>query len=172
MENIRVEKEDGSFDYGIADPIQVSYWSAQTKKIQLGELTVDEVMDRFEKYLNKKISEVKSSGDPIKRSRAEQAAMGLPACPLCGGKVASGKFGYYCSTYKESGCKLSIPNEMAGKKLTDNQKKGLLEGKKVHAKGFTSKAGKQFDADIVLNKSTGKVEFDFSSSQKSFPKKK
>ena len=172
VENIRQVKDDGSFDYGIADPVQVAYWSAQNKQIQLGEKTVDDVMASFEKYLNKKISDLKSSGDPIKRSRAEQAALGLPVCPLCGGKVASGKFGYYCSTYKESGCKLSIPNEMAGKKLTDNQKKGLLEGKKIHAKGFKSKAGKEFEADVVLNKETGKVEFDFSSSQKSFPKKK
>ena len=164
-------KDDGSFDYGIADPVQVAYWSAQNKQIQLGEKTVDEVMESFIRYLNKKIEDLKTSGDPIKRSRAEQASLGLPVCPLCGGKVASGKFGFYCSTYKESGCKLSIPNEMAGKKLTDNQKKGLLEGKKIHAKGFTSKAGKQFEADIKLNKETGKVEFDFSSSQKSFPKK-
>jgi hypothetical protein len=45
------------------------------------------------------------------------------------------------------------------------------KGKKIHAKGFKSKAGKQFEADIVLNKSTGKVEFDFSSSQNNFKKK-
>lgn len=172
IENIRQPKEDGTYDYGIADPMQVAYWSSQNKLIQLGELQVADVLEKFYKYLNKKLDDLKASGDPIKRSRAEQAALGLPACPLCGGKVASGKFGYYCSTYKESGCKLSIPNEMAGKKLTDNQKKGLLEGKKIHAKGFKSKAGKEFEADVVLNKETGKVEFDFSSAQKNFPKKK
>ena len=164
IENIRQEKEDGSFDYGLSDPMQVAFWSAQNKQIQLGEKTVDDVMINFEKYINKKIIELKSSGEPIKRSRAEQASMGLPVCPLCGGKLLAGKFGIYCSTYKESGCKLSIPNEMASKTLTDNQKKGLLEGKKIHAKGFKSKAGKVFEADIKLNKSTGKVEFDFSSS--------
>ena len=129
-------------------------------------------MSNFEKYLNKKIEEIKASGDPVKRVYGKAAVEAdLPTCPLCGGKVSSGKFGYYCSTYKESGCKLSIPNEMAGKALTDNQKKGLLQGKKIHAKGFKSKAGKQFEADIVLNKSTGKVEFDFSSSQNNFKKK-
>lgn len=161
VENISMKKEDGSVDMGIADPVQVAYWSSQNKLIQLGEKTVNEVMDSFIKYLNKKISDLKSSGDPIKRSRAEQASIGLPPCPLCGSKVSSGKFGYFCSTYKESGCRLSVPNEMASKTLTDNQKKGLLEGKKIHAKGFKSKAGKLFEADIVLNKTTGKVEFDF-----------
>ena len=172
VENIRQLKEDNTYDFGMGDPMQVAYWSAQNKQIQLGEKTVDEVMDSFIKYLNKKIADLKASGDPIKMSRAEAAAQGLPPCPLCGGKVAAGKFGYYCSTYKESGCKLSIPNEMASKTLTDNQKKGLLEGKKVHAKGFKSKAGKDFEADIVLNKETGKVEFDFSAPKKPYPNKK
>ena len=161
VEHIRTLKEDGSYDLGMGDPIQVAYWSSQRQAIQMGEKTVDDVMDSFVKYLNKKIADIKTSGDPIKRSRAEQASLGLPACPLCGSKVLSGKFGYFCSTYKESHCPLSIPNEMAGKTLTDNQKKGLLEGKKIHAKGFKSKAGKIFEADIKLNKETGKVEFDF-----------
>ena len=162
IENIRQEKEDGTYDYGIADPVQVAYWSSQNKLIQLGELQLDDVVDNFHKYLNKKIAELKTSGDPIKRVYNKSSATdSLPVCPLCGGKVASGKYGYYCSTYKESGCKLSIPNEMASKTLTDNQKLGLLQGKKIHAKGFKSKAGKTFEADIVLNKSTGKVEFDF-----------
>jgi DNA topoisomerase-3 len=172
IEYIRREKEDGTYDYGIADPVQVAYWASKDSMVQQGEKNVAEVMDEFYAYLNRKIDEVKSSGEPVKQLFGKAAVEAkLPACPLCGGKVASGKFGYYCSTYKESGCKLSIPNEMAGKKLTDNQKKGLLEGKKIHAKGFTSKAGKQFEADVVLNKSTGKVEFDFSSSQKNYPKK-
>lgn len=167
VECIRHEKEDGTYDYGIADPIQVAFWSAQDKRVQLGEKTTDEVLDSFNKYLNKKISEVKASGDPIKRQfGAAAVAASLPACPLCGGKVASGKFGFYCSTYKESGCKLSIPNEVAGKKLTDGQKTGLLEGKKMKMKGFKSKAGKSFDAALFLNKDTGKVEFDFGTPSK------
>ena len=172
VENIRKEKDDGTFDYGFAEPMQVAYWSAQNKQIQLGERTVDDVLNEFEQYIRKAIAEVKSSGEPIKRAYGQSAEVdSLPPCPLCGGKVASGKFGYYCSTYKESGCKLSIPNEMASKKLADGQKRGLLEGRKMHVKGFKSKAGKSFEADIFLNKDTGKVEFDFSSSQKSYPKK-
>ena len=172
IENIRKEKGDGTFDYGFAEPMQVAYWSAQNKQIQLGERTVEDVLDEFEQYIRKAIAEVKSSGEPIKRAYGQSAEVdSLPPCPLCGGKVASGKFGYYCSTYKESGCKLSIPNEMASKKLADGQKRGLLEGRKMHVKGFKSKAGKSFEADIFLNKDTGKVEFDFSSSQKSYPKK-
>lgn len=172
IENIRTEKEDGTFDYGIADPVQVAYWSAQNKEIQLGEKNVKDVLDDFYVYLNRKIDELKASGDPIKRAYGQSAEVdSLPPCPLCGGKVASGKFGYYCSTYKESGCKLSIPNEMASKKLSDGQKRGLLEGKHMKCKGFKSKAGKAFEAEIFLNKETGKVEFNFDNTKKDYKKK-
>ena len=171
VENMKQVREDGTVDYGIADPVQVAYWSAQNKQIQLGEKTVDEVMSSFVKYLTKKIADLKASGDPIKMTRAEAAARDIPPCPLCGGKVLSGKFGYYCSTHKESGCKLSIPNEIASKKLTDNQKKGLLQGNRISVKGFKSKAGKAFDAYLKLNPETGRVEFEFNQTKTQSKKK-
>ena len=166
IENIRVEKDDGTFDYGIADPITVAYWSAKYQDVQLGEGNIQESLSELTDYLTKTIEDLKASGEPVKAGFSSPATANLPPCPLCGGRVASGKFGLYCSTYKESGCKLSIPNEMAHKPLTDNQKLGLLEGKKIHAKGFKSKTGKTFEADIILNKQTGKVEFDFSFTEK------
>ena len=166
IENIRVQKEDGTFDYGMADPMTVALWSAKNKEIQLGERNVKTTLEEFNEFLNQTIVDLKASGEPVKAGFSSPATANLPPCPLCGGRVASGKFGWYCSTYKESGCKLSIPNEMAHKQLTDNQKLGLLEGKKIHAKGFKSKTGKSFEADIILNKQTGKVEFDFSFTEK------
>lgn len=166
IENIRVQKEDGTFDYGMADPMTVALWSAKNKEIQLGERNVKTTLEEFNEFLNQTIVDLKASGEPVKAGFSSPATANLPSCPLCGGRVASGKFGLYCSTYKESGCKLSIPNEMAHKPLTDNQKLGLLEGKKIHAKGFKSKTGKAFEADIILNKQTGKVEFDFSFTEK------
>lgn len=166
IENIRVQKEDGTFDYGMADPMTVALWSAKNKEIQLGERNVKTTLEEFNEFLNQTIVDLKASGEPVKAGFSSPATANLPPCPLCGGRVASGKFGLYCSTYKESGCKLSIPNEMAHKPLTDNQKLGLLEGKKIHAKGFKSKTGKAFEADIILNKQTGKVEFDFSFTEK------
>lgn len=162
IEHIRTEKEDGTYDYGLADPLTVALWSAKIQEIQQGERDFKATFDEFVEYVRETINQVKASGEPVKAGFSSPATANLPACPLCGGRVASGRYGYYCSTYKESGCKLSIPNEIAGKALSDNQKLGLLQGKKIHAKGFKSKTGKSFEADIVLNKETGRVEFDFS----------
>ena len=46
----------------------------------------------------------------------------------------------------------------------------VLQGKKIHAKGFKSKTGKLFEADIVLNKETGKVEFSFDNNNQKYNK--
>jgi DNA topoisomerase-3 len=42
----------------------------------------------------------------------------------------------------------------------------IFEGKTVVIKGFTSKAGKKFDARLKLNTETKKVEFDFENKKK------
>jgi DNA topoisomerase-3 len=81
-------------------------------------------------------------------------------CPLCGSKVVKYAWGWGCSNYK-SGCKCSVSAAIAGKKLTDAQAKALFDkGLTSVIKGFTSKAGKPFDAKLKMNE--GKVGFDFS----------
>lgn len=159
IENIRTPKGDG-FDYGIADPVKVAYWSSKAKEIQLGEAKVEEILTSFYDYLEKTISNLKLSGDPIKRSfSSPNSNVDLPKCPCCGSEMKNGKFGFYCSN--RTNCKVSVPNEYCGKKLTEKQQLSLLAGKKVHAKNFKSKAGKDFEADLYLDKSSGKLSFDF-----------
>ena len=46
-------------------------------------------------------------------------------------------------------------DRLCGKALTEKQQINLLQGKKVHAKGFKSKAGKDFEADLYLDKNMG-----------------
>lgn len=64
-----------------------------------------------------------------------------------------------CTGWKE-GCKFYI-GEIAGKKLTDKQVASLFEkGETGKISGFTSKAGKKFDANLKISES-GKIEFVF-----------
>lgn len=156
IENIRVDNGDGTFDYGIADPVNVAYWSSKNKEIQLGNLTVESALTEFEEYLRKTIDDLKKSGTPVKNTSSKSSHK----CPLCGGDVKSGKFGYYCENYKEKGCPLSIPNEIAKKKLTEKQKELLLNGKKIFVDGLKSKANKSFGANLQLG-DDGKVKMTF-----------
>lgn len=76
--------------------------------------------------------------------------------------MIKGKFGYFCSSKKEKGCNFSIPAEICGKKISDTQALKLIEkGKTTVIKGFKSKAGKEFDAALKLDRATGKSNLNF-----------
>ncbi|MBR1481505.1 MAG: topoisomerase C-terminal repeat-containing protein, partial [Ruminococcus sp.] len=86
-------------------------------------------------------------------------------CPSCGKKLVKGKTNVFCSGYKE-GCQFSIPYTLCQKKLTDNQIQMLIHSQRTNViKGFTSKAGKSFDASLKID-SQGKIEFVFPNTKK------
>lgn len=80
------------------------------------------------------------------------------SCPSCGQGIAIKKAGFFCT-----GCGFKIWSTIAGKILTINQAESLIaKGKTSVIKGFTSKAGKAFNAVIVLkDKNSGLTEFEF-----------
>lgn len=88
-------------------------------------------------------------------------------CPLCGGAIKKTSFGYGCVNYKgndENSCRFSI-GQIAGKSLTVSNVKQLLTERKTETiRGFKSKAGKKFDACLILKENEeGKtvISFDF-----------
>ena len=88
-------------------------------------------------------------------------------CPACGGQLVKKSFGYGCANYNpddENSCRFAI-GTIAGKTLSAaNVKQLLTDGKTETLRGFKSKAGKKFDACLVLEKDeNGKpvVNFDF-----------
>lgn len=87
-------------------------------------------------------------------------ADGLPApnCPCCGNSVKVNDKGVFCSN---EDC-LKLWRKVAEKSLSDSQLLALLsKGKTPKIKGFKSKAGKEFEAVLKLNKAEKKVEFEF-----------
>ena len=57
--------------------------------------------------------------------------------------------------------RVSIPKEIKGVILSDQQYKDLLEGKAVKVEGMTSKNGKSFDATLQVNAEKKGIEFIF-----------
>jgi len=85
---------------------------------------------------------------------------GLGPCPVCQAEVRDFPKSYSCSRWKE-GCGFTIWKIVAKKKLSETQVKILMTAKKTDLiKGFKSKAGKPFEAYLLLNQE-GKVEFEF-----------
>ena len=81
-------------------------------------------------------------------------------CPLCQNDVVKGRYGYYCSGYKD-GCKFKINTFICGRVISKSNVIMLLEsGRSSKIQGFKSKkTGKTFDAYLKLEDAD--VKFDF-----------
>lgn len=84
-------------------------------------------------------------------------------CPLCKRKIKIIPGGYVCSANEKNNpnsCRFYI-GKVAGKSLTENQVIQLIKNGRIeNVKGLTSKAGKKFEADLILDKNA-KVSISF-----------
>ena len=86
-------------------------------------------------------------------------------CPRCGGPVLESPKAFGCANWRPEagGCRWVLWKSVAGKTLTPTQAGELLskgETKRV-LKGFTSKAGRKFEARLRMERETGRVSFVF-----------
>lgn len=135
-------------------------WEQRLGNIARGTENADDFKRDFEATVadwTKQIDSTVAKAAPT--YAAAKGALEGVKCPVCGSQIRTTAWGYGCSGFKTNGCKFSI-GEICGKKLTEKQVQKLLkEGKTSEIKGFTSKAGKKFDAKLKLNGT--KIEFDF-----------
>ena len=95
----------------------------------------------------------------IANMKADRVSLG--ECPLCQGGIQETKLSFGCSNWKDRDCKFTIWKSIAGKVISSNMVQALLQtGETDVIEGFKSKAGKSFDAALVLKE--GSVEFKFS----------
>ena len=141
------------------DKYKTSYMGQVLKCVYRGEMTVDESLEVAEH----EIMEVFSS--PVNNSRSPEynGFFGevVGKCPLCGGEVVRGRYGFGCRNYKE-GCKFRIGGNICKRVTTVSDARALLtEGKTEKLTGFVSKKnGKAFEGALKLDEEK-KVVFDF-----------
>ncbi|MDQ7032235.1 MAG: topoisomerase C-terminal repeat-containing protein [Desulfonauticus sp.] len=88
-------------------------------------------------------------------------------CPVCGDEMFLNKGGAFCDQ-----CEIKIWRRVAKKEMTDEELRQLVEKGKVFLKGLISKAGKEFEAYLVLSVSEdGEVDTHFEFSKKDGKKK-
>lgn len=147
----------------LSSPSMTAKWESYLKKIGEGQGTMEVFLNNIVAFLNKTIENapktIESSGvsNAIKKQKESEA---VGSCPVCKkGSMTDRKTFYGCSEYS-NGCKFSISKTIASKKVTEKNVKDLLEkGKTTKIKGFKSKAGKSFDAILIIEKD--KVSFKF-----------
>lgn len=140
------------------DKYKTSELGQALKKVFRNEMSVDESVDLAKKEILDVFAEKQQTTQTDTYNGFYGDEVGV--CPLCGNKVVKGRYGYGCVGYKE-GCKFRIGGVICKRVISLANAKLLLEtGKSTKIQGFTSKAGKPFDA--VLKLEEGKVVFDFS----------
>lgn len=130
-------------DKKISDVELTGVWENDLSKIENGDLSADSFHKGIEEYVKQITNELLSTQVTVKE------AEGLE-CPKCKAKAIH----FYPKVVKctNEGCGLIVFRNKCDKQLTDKQITDLLMKKKTGIiKGFKSKAGKSFDAALVLD---------------------
>lgn len=143
-------------DKMISDVAMTGKWEAALNGIVDGRSKAEAFRAAIVQYTKQITQELLAvQGDTLRTASA--SAIPTAKCPLCGGEV---RLYPKLAKCQNEACGLKIWREIAGKKLSDKSLTELLaKGKTGSIKGFTSKAGKKFEAVLVLK--DGKVEFVF-----------
>ncbi|APC50360.1 hypothetical protein BME96_18940 (plasmid) [Virgibacillus halodenitrificans] len=146
----------------LGSPDMTSKWEAHLKKIGTGEGSQNNFLKNINNFISKTLQELKkkeiseSQVQQVKNSNKKEIGEYLVTEEV---KV------YKCVKKNDPADSFVIFKNKSGKKISQTNIKQLLEkGKTPLMKGFTSKAGKKFDAHLVLKDKN--IIFEFKNSKK------
>ena len=145
-----VPTEKGLVLYSIVKEMKIGnaemtgQWEADLAKIERGEMKEKDFRKDIESYATQITDELLSSKILFPQRRSDIH------CPKCG----KGSLVFYprCAKCSDADCGWTLFRTVAGKSLTDEQLTQLaVNGETGIIKGFTSKAGKRFEASLSLD---------------------
>lgn len=138
----------------LKSPEMTAQWEIKLSDIQEGRIKHTQFMQEIADF-------TRSFIPVIQNSSMVGGKEDFGTCPKCKkGKIYEGNKNFYCSAYRD-GCDFVIWAKMASKRLPYEVIKQLVKDNKTDwVKGFTSKAGKPFDARVELDKEF-KTRFSF-----------
>ena len=145
-----VPTEKGLVLYSIVKEMKIGnaemtgQWEADLAKIERGEMKEKDFRKDIESYATQITDELLSSKILFPQRRSDVH------CPKCG----KGSLVFYprCAKCSDANCGWTLFRTVAGKSLTDEQLTRLaVNGETDIIKGFTSKAGKRFEASLSLD---------------------
>ena len=140
----------------LKSPEMTGQWEKRLHDVANGKEDYHAFVSAMEQTVRDWYAMIASSSSEMYATKEQQLS-----CPFCGARVIK-KNGYFCSAKRETGCAFSIGQEICRKKISDAQALRLIEkGKTTLIKGFKSKAGKEFDAYLVADKTEKKIKFEF-----------
>ncbi len=145
-----VPTEKGLVLYSIVKEMKIGnaemtgQWEADLAKIERGEMKEKDFRKDIDSYATQITDELLSSKILFPQRRSDIH------CPKCG----KGSLVFYprCAKCSDADCGWTLFRTVAGKSLTDEQLTRLaVNGETDIIKGFTSKAGKRFEASLSLD---------------------
>lgn len=131
----------------VKSPKMTADWETDLQSIEKGMYSPDSFMGQIENYVKQLCSNYASSAENPAFAKSVNE---IGVCPNCGENVLETAKAYSCCGGR-NGCGFIIWKTIASKNISVAQAKKLIEKKKTDLiKGFKSKAGKEFNAYIVL----------------------
>ena len=145
------------------DKYKTSELGKALKQVFRGEITVDDGVRLAQNEISQVFDSVHLQATPETDEYDGFYGDEVGICPLCGGKVVKGRYGYGCLNYKEKNCKFTIWNTMCSRIIPLSAARSLLgTGTTAKLQGFISpRTGKSFDAKLKLDPETKRPAFDF-----------
>ncbi|MBQ5819939.1 MAG: topoisomerase C-terminal repeat-containing protein, partial [Clostridia bacterium] len=145
------------------DKYKTSELGKALKQVFRGEITVDDGVRLAQTEISQVFDSVHLQAPPETDEYDGFYGDEVGICPLCGGKVVKGRYGYGCLNYKEKNCKFTIWNTMCSRIIPLSAARSLLEtGTTAKLQGFVSpRTGKTFDAKLKIDPETKRPAFDF-----------
>ena len=145
------------------DKYKTSTLGQALKKVYRGEITVDD-------SVRLACNEIKEAFDSPDNNTSEKCYTGfygekIGVCPKCGKDVTKNRYSFSCAGQKSGECDFKIPTVLCKKAIPVSAAKSLIEnGRCEKLTGFISKAGKMFDAELMLEDFN--VKFNFNNSRR------
>ncbi len=135
--------------------------------VEHGNADPTQTESRFRAFAADIPADAQSTAEPeLVQARRSRVTESFGPCPRCGQPVVKTGKVWQCSTNKREkqpdgtwkdagGCGWKLFSTIAGKTLTDANARRFLADGRIRLKGFISKAGRKFDAMLILDKEGG-----------------
>ena len=142
----------------LRSPLLTAEWENALMRIERGEITDQTFLSGITDMVTGLVHDNASlSSEDRQRFASASGKQSIGACTWCGAPVYEGKANWYCS---DPACKFRLWKnsrflDALKKPMTKAMAAEFLKSGRVHAKGlYSSRTGKTFDADIVLDTKT------------------
>ena len=146
-------------NFPISSPELTGEWEMRLNKISRKEFDPDTFMGMVRKYTLRVVNDAKGIAAPQRQVPGWNLEASCPKCKE--GKILKGKRAFGCSRHRE-GCDFILRPLIAGKMVEKEHLEDLLRDGETSkfVQGFTSRAGKRFDARLRFDENW-KVSFFF-----------